>query len=397
MSAAQLENIRPGVQVRYGKNGNTIRYFAFVAGKRHTAPCVLPYESAVNTRTRKPTRLLEQDYAAWVMKLREQNPVEDGRVGLKDPSIAEIRSAYEAIATERSHNPMFMKPGLTSITNHLKNLRYCMEAAGLTEDRPFSQLADRKVLQRVMEKLALRMKPISAWSMIVSVRMITAKWSLDRYESMGYRVVPTPLPDKPKTAEAPQYKMMSREVREKVDAWYISTRTISPSVRLVASLVYQLAIRPIDVRLLTADNFYQADDGYIHLRYTPHKTEHSSGREVDWPVVPALWDEIREIAGERMDAGLTLVKSKRNVFDILNASLREACGFEGAKALYELRKLCIDTIRRIMGSQAAVALSGDRPDTVDHYYADPYKMTGIKPIEIGPLSGPVASDPKTVV
>ena len=81
--------------------------------------------------------------------------------------------------------------------------------------------------------------------------------------------------------------------------------------------------------------------------------------------------------------GKTLIKGTRTVFDKLNKSMRKACGMEDwNKAVYELRKLCVDTVRREQGVDAAVALSGDRRETIDRYYSDPYKLTGITPIEI---------------
>ena len=60
--------------------------------------------------------------------------------------------------------------------------------------------------------------------------------------------------------------------------------------------------------------------------------------------------------------------------------MRAACGMETwNKAVYELRKLCVDTVRREQGVDAAVAISGDRRETIDRYYSDPYKLSGVTP------------------
>lgn len=386
MSSAQLWFARPGVQVREGKKGNTIRYFGFVAGKRYTAPCRIDYALAVNPKTKKATKILEQDYAKWLLEIRDEHGIPDAATGLRVPTCDELIDAYERIATERSRNPMFLKPGETAINTAMKNWRYCCEAAGLTGDRPVSALFDTKVLQGVLDTLAKRMKPISAWSMLCGVKSVTAYWTIDKYADLGYKVEAPRLPAKPKQAEAPQYKMMAEDLRKKVDAWYVNLGAQSgKDVRLAASMMYQLAVRPIDLPLLTAENFVNDPDGMVHLVYMPHKTQNSSGRTVDWPILPALWEEIREIAGDRLDAGKPLIGSLQWTMHKLNLSMRAACGISGAKAAYELRKLCVDTIRRTMGIDAAVAISGDRPETVNHYYADPYKMVGVKPIAIGPI------------
>ena len=62
------------------------------------------------------------------------------------------------------------------------------------------------------------------------------------------------------------------------------------------------------------------------------------------------------------------------LFHKINMTMRYACGLTAERdAVYELRKRCIDTVRRKKGVDQAVALSGDRRDTIEKYYCDPYK------------------------
>ena len=84
--------------------------------------------------------------------------------------------------------------------------------------------------------------------------------------------------------------------------------------------------------------------------------------------------------------GLTLLPSMRYTFAKLNPLMRVTCGLEQeSKACYELRKFCIDTIYRSLGAEAAVAISGDRLETIMKYYADPYKIIVDKPVAVLPL------------
>jgi len=125
----------------------------------------------------------------------------------------------------------------------------------------------------------------------------------------------------------------------------------------------------------------------MHLAYKPNKTAESSNRRVDWPLQPELWEQIRAIAGERLDAGLPLVPKANRVYNKINTSMRLACDMSAkGKASYELRKLCIDTVYHTYGADYAVAISGDKRETIEKYYSDPYKINNITPIAIAPLA-----------
>jgi len=392
----KLHNIMPGVQVYEGKKRKTLRYFATVGGQRYAAQSTLPYEAAVTAGNHKPSCILREDYANWVRSLNEKAGPAASRSRrcpqsrpLAVPTIKELAEAYAKIAAERSSNPLFGKPGPRAIYTCLNHYWHCVEDAGLNGERPVSELFDPNTVRYIFERAGRRKRAVSAWSQIFCLKSITAHWTLAKYEAMGMRVDPPRMPERPINAVAPQYKMLSPEFRRRIERWYASLGRLSDRrMYLAASMTYQLAMRPIDVGLLTAENFVEdSADGMMHLVYTPSKTARSSGRVVDWPILPELWLLIREVSGERLDAGKTLLESVRTVFNKINLSMRLACDIPtDRKAAYELRKLCIDTVRRVQGVDAAVAISGDRRETIDHYYSDPYKIVGVKPIAIAPMA-----------
>ena len=117
--------------------------------------------------------------------------------------------------------------------------------------------------------------------------------------------------------------------------------------------------------------------GAVYLCYTPHKTELTSGRVVAWPVHSTIWNEmrkIRELSGDRAGThfqGL-VVPAAKEVFIRLNKEIRERHFFTDThKALYELRKVCVDHIYQRYGAEMATSISGDDIKTIIRYYADP--------------------------
>lgn len=379
--AVKEKTIMPGVTLRKYVGGNkSIRFACMINGARFTKTCDMPVELMVNPTTGRPTADLRAEYNVWV----EQCATKLGKVmrfGLKIPTIEDLIATYKKIATIRSCDPNYEKPTERSIETAVKNYRHCVDASGLEGSRPYTELMDPDMIRKIFTVLCGRMKGVSAYSYVASLQTVTAKWTILKYKDLGYKVEAPIMPDFGNAKRPPEYKMLSADQKAKIQAWYTGLATNEDrQLYLAASIVAQLAVRPNDVARLTAENFVQGDDGYVHLVYRPHKTLESSNRRVDWPIYPALWELVRSVSGDRLDQGKTLIKGARTVFDKLNHSMRAACGMEGwNKAVYELRKLCVDTVRREQGVDAAVAISGDRRETIDRYYSDPYKLAGVTP------------------
>lgn len=379
--ATKDKTVIPGVVLRKWSGGNkSLRFSCMINGNRFTKTCDMPIDLMIDPNTGRATADLRAEYNVWV----EQCSHKVGKVmrfGLKIPSIDELIATYKKIATIRSLDPNYKKPTERSIETAAKNFKHCVAASGLSGERPYTELMDSDMIRHIFATLSMRMKGVSAYSYVASLQTVTARWTLLKYKDLGFKVDAPLMPDFGNAKRPPEYKMLTAEQKAKIQAWYASLATDNDrQLYLAASIVAQLAVRPNDVARLTAANFIQGDDGYVHIAYRPHKTIESSNRRVDWPIYPALWELVRDVAGERLDDGKTLIKGARTVFDKLNRSMRAACGMEDwNKAVYELRKLCVDTVRREQGVDAAVAISGDRRETIDRYYSDPYKLSGVTP------------------
>lgn len=212
---------------------------------------------------------------------------------------------------------------------------------------------------------------ISVLSYLDKCKALGARWTDDYYTERNFV---TPKFDIPKINVTPtRYKRPSIEKRKAVLKWYQSLSDEGDDVMWgVVTMMLEFALRNHDVALLTWGNFKRADNG-IMLEYVPHKTRLSSGRRVVAKVPTETWERLRRLKGMRKEVnddtpvfrGLGLY----GIFDELR-SLMRSFGFNGSKSIYELRKLCIDTVYRNFGAEAASAISGDDIHTVTKYYAD---------------------------
>ena len=235
------------------------------------------------------------------------------------------------------------------------------ERMSLTDDFPLVSVIRPPLIHKYLaDMLKEGKRPISAISSIYQLRQLFAKWVLPYYEDHGWKIPPfPPFGHRPK---APRYTRPDAETIAKVKEWYSS---LPPGgVWFVATMMLEFAMRNGDILRLRRDNFVERD-GRVFLNYTPHKTEHSSGRMVKWPVHPLIWAQMTSIFN-----GDDLPEVDETVFGEINAMMR-GFGFTGTKGAYELRKICVDHVYQRFGAEMAVSISGDDIRTIMYYYADP--------------------------
>ena len=235
------------------------------------------------------------------------------------------------------------------------------EQVPLGEDFPLVSIIKPSLVHKYLaDMLKNGTKPITAISSLYQLRQLFAKWVLPYYEDHGWKIPPfPPFGHRPK---APRYNRPEAATLAKVKGWYVS---LAPGeLWFVATMMLEFAMRNGDILRLRRDNFVERD-GRVFLNYTPHKTEHSSGRMVKWPVHPSIWAQMKSIFN-----GDDLPDIDETVFDELNAVMR-GFGFIGAKGAYELRKICVDHVYQRFGAEMAVSISGDDIRTIMYYYADP--------------------------
>ena len=235
------------------------------------------------------------------------------------------------------------------------------ERVPLDEDFPLVSIIKPPLIHRYLsDMLKDGTRPITAISSLYQLRQLFAKWVLPYYEDHGWKIPPFPsFGHRPK---APRYHRPDAATLAKVKGWYVALRP--GELWFVATMMLEFAMRNGDIMRLRRDNFVERD-GRVFLNYTPHKTEHSSGRVVKWPVHPSIWAQMNTIFN-----GDDLPELDEAVFDELNAVMR-GMGFMGTKGAYELRKICVDHVYQRFGAEMAVSISGDDIRTIMHYYADP--------------------------
>lgn len=299
------------------------------------------------------------------------------------PTITKMVKVYvEAAAVERlkcgKPNERTVRNTLAGVRNFRRWLNARRESLGyryigFDEDFPLVSIIKPQLIHSYLaDLLKQKVKPVTAMSYLTQFQQLFARWVHPYYEDRGWKV--PPFPTFGKRPKAPRYNRPSKEQLLKVKSWYESIDnsqryearySLVPGDQLwfAATMMLEFAMRNSDINRLTRQNFVEYE-GRHFLNYTPHKTQHSSGRMVKWPIHQKIWDRLTE-RGE-----LYLPELSEDVFDALNRQMR-SLGFTGTKGAYELRKICIDHVYQKFGAERAVSVSGDDIKTITHYYADP--------------------------
>lgn len=248
--------------------------------------------------------------------------------------------------------------GVRNFRRWLNDRRETLGYARIGFDESFPSVSIVKpplIRQYLADMLKSGTKPLTALSYLCQFRQLFAKWMRPYYEDQGWQV--PPFPEIGGRPSAPRYVRPPSERLSDVKKWYLALPT--GPLWFCATMMLEFAMRNSDILRLRRENFIE-HEGRIYLNYTPHKTMHSSGRVVRWPVHADLWRRIRNIAFD----------CDETTFEELNRAMR-ALGFTGSKGAYELRKICIDHVYQRFGAEMAVSISGDNIKTIIHYYADP--------------------------
>lgn len=374
---ARLKQIMSGVTLRVGTRGKSIRFSCMINRQRFTKTIDINPDLLVDPKTGRPNRLLRQEYNRWV----EECSTKAGHAKqskLREPTIRELIECYETVAWERNRDPNHNRPSARSIEAAIRNFTYCLEASGLRPEQPYSELMDldmvRKIFRHFMDS---GVRGTTAWSYVSSLQSVTAKWTIVAYRDRGFDVRPPLIPDFGKAKDAPSYRQLSPELDRKIDEWILLLdKNATPALLFYVVMMNNLAVRPNDIGALTADNFPLSENGHHRFCYTPQKTKESSNRRVDIEIPDALWEQIYNLTKEQYDAGNLLLPKWKYVETLANTSMRIYCKMspeEFSKASYELRKRCLHRVMITQGIEVAVQLSGDRRETLEKYYVDPYR------------------------
>ena len=313
------------------------------------------------------------------------------------PTFRELLTEYPRIAAmERAKCE---RPSKTTVMNALVGVRAILPEGWL--DRSIVDLTRRRIDEYLVVAPSMGHSAVTAWSYVLQLRAVTARWTRPYYEERGWIVPPFDIPVCRRRGL--RYIRPDSQILHRVKAWY-ETLDLRDDRRdwLVATLMLEFAMRNGDIARLTWNEFHErVEPPHMVLLYTPHKTELSSGRIVCWPVHDEIWSKMCQgrLRGENIDfVGRTrrrgrppksmnanlVVPRACEVFKRLNNELRALGIFHGSKALYELRKICVDHIYQRFGAEMASSISGDDIRTVTRYYADPsaVNVVGVRIVDL---------------
>ncbi|MBR4652028.1 MAG: hypothetical protein IKO72_01590 [Kiritimatiellae bacterium] len=303
------------------------------------------------------------------------------------PTMQELLDAYvESATVERMKSE---RPCARTVSNVLVGVRViCRTVCPADEDWrtwPVSMIDHRRIDRYLTLARVHGLSPVTAWGYLQSLKGLTARWTLRYYADRGWKITPFEVP--PCRRRAPRYIRPDHAVLRRVRSWYEALEHRADKREwLTATLMLEFAMRNGDIATLCWSDFRLREDlpSAIVLCYTPHKTALSSGRIVSWPVHPDIWSRMVRIR-ERTAAHGRIIPNAELVFARLNSELRDLKLFTGTKALYELRKICIDHVYQKFGAEMASSISGDDIRTVTRYYADPSAVNiagGVRIVEL---------------
>ena len=304
------------------------------------------------------------------------------------PTMRRVQKVYlESAAIERLKCG---KPGQGTVDNTRAGVRKFLqfiETRDLLGDKlkefdtvwdiPITIITPRLIRKYLSLLLKEDFKPISAMSYVLQLRQLFARWVHPYYEDHGWKI--PQFPPLACHAKPPRYVRPSKEQIKTLKDWYEGlSATLFPipddpcpttlyHLWYAATMMLEFGMRNGDILRLKRANFTECG-GRIHLAYTPHKTAHSSGRIVRWPIHPDIWRRLDALFSA--NGNDTPVFDAEETFAALNRKMR-GFGFTGTKGAYELRKICIDHVYQRFGAEIAVSISGDDIRTIMRYYADP--------------------------
>ena len=350
-----------------------IIYFrVMVNGKRETMKSPLQGAAAIGANG-KPTNELKKLALNWRYKLMNKDYYDQEERKHKVPSFSKLLELYKDAA--EAEQIKSGRPETRTVETAVKYFKYLIDGCGFKWTEPMSRLKTVDIDGFVVKTIKAGKTPTSAWTYAASCQSVTPRWALEYYSRQGYDVRQYQMPIF-RNRKPPRYERPTKATLDAVDAWYKGLWKDDMSkqdlrVWFLATMMYKFAVRNGDVGTFTLRSFSE-HDGSRYIIYTPHKTAHSSGTVVNWPIHPDLFERIRK-AAEILDIeeDEIFVRSYRETSAAVNRMLRKIPGLaDKEKASYELRKMCIDRIYHEFGVEMAAAISGDDIKTLTYFYAD---------------------------
>lgn len=349
--------------------GDVVYYRLMVNGKREMEKAPMQGALAIDTHGR-PTKALRKDFEDWRYKLVNREFAE-GVKGKVKPTLEDVVRMYRTSAPRQRTKTG--KPSIESADLAESNFKLLVAESGLKWTDAYDKLTPA-VIDRCFEGFVKNgNSKTTAWTKVMSAKGIAPRWIDSYYEEAAMDRPTFRLPPHEKV-KGERYQRLEPEMKAKILEWYNTLWDRNLQWWLLATMMLHFAMRNCDVCSLTWDNFKKDSEGRTFLNYVPHKTKNSSGRRVVALVPDDLLAKIRDAADKNESGHLSRTLGDRgrvrSFCYAVNQDMRGFTGLDTYKALYELRKLCIDYYYRTKGVQAAVSISGDNISTVSYYYSD---------------------------
>lgn len=290
------------------------------------------------------------------------------------PAIGEIETLYKAYAECSTRvRPVTVKANMSA-------WRSFVRLAELDSTAKTIQISEQDFSRYVIAARRDGYAEASIESAIEKIHNIFSSEAIRYWKSKDIDAVR--LPSYSFRARIVKWVSLTRNQRQKLRAYELDLFDLAdPRKALCMVAAWERGQRKQDVlRQHWSKNFIERD-GYIWWDYTANK----NGKMSSWPVDPDTWlvlkklhkrlDALREHRlGKFPDSYLRVREfsstevATSEIWDSVGHDLRLLMGWDGAKAMHNLRKDATDQIFQNLGTDEACEFSGDTPDIIkDHY------------------------------
>lgn len=304
----------------------------------------------------------------WILSIENESYLES-KTPKKTKKALTIFSFIESyqIAAEKEYI-LTKEPSPRRAACNVWSLERLCRTMGIDINEPLTVLTPKVLEDYVVHSIQRGLKRVSVYSSMANIRSLFSTWALRYYEHNDLDVTIIKVP-RPKRNTPLCYERPPEALRKRTIEWYRDLEESHPEGWVLATLMLQFGCRNGDCFNITWSNIKPHGRDYM-LEYKPNKVLIRTGRTITWPMSSTIYEKLRlnSIGNENL-----LTSSRLKLEGFLNSQMRLLGWTKDKynKGLYELRKMCIDTVYTKLGAEKASQISGDNITTVCTYYADP--------------------------
>lgn len=290
------------------------------------------------------------------------------------PSVGQMVELYGRYAAQSTS----VKPGTAK--NNISKWKTFLRIGEIDPGMKVTQI-DEQVLTRFVHNATGKMQPVSVKGILEGIGCIFSRPARRFFDGLGLETGKVPTIDYKVSIK--KWVSFSREQRQKIREYQLALYDLAdPRKFLAVTAAWERGMRKSDVMRCHWSVNFEERNGYVWWVYDAVK----NGKHSEWPVDPDTWMMIRR-ARAKLDA-LSLQRLRKHpdsylrvrdfgrnenvqsaVWNECGKDLRGIMGWNGSKAMHNLRKDGTDQVFQNLGIDEACEFSSDTEKKVREYYS----------------------------